>query len=128
MVSAFSIALSRADPRRWAKAGADAKATAFFYKEEELGIIRFDVGFRRSSKCYLCQTAIATTDAVRAAYAYHCKRPHSYLHLGCVPTLEKAFLQRALVKLDAISLPSDQADAATRVARVHADILSTLRH
>ena len=117
-----------AAPKATAKAGAAAKATAFFYKEEELGIIRFDVGFRRSSKCYLCQTAIATTDAVRAAYAYHCKRPHSYLHLGCVPTLEKDFLQRALVKLDAISLSSDQADAATRVARVHADILSKLRH
>ena len=107
------------------KAKAKAKATSFFFAEKDLGVQRYDVGFRQALKCELCSQQISTTEVVRVAYAFHCKRPHAYLHLPCVASLEKRFLEDALVKLAETALPNDS-DVATRVDAVRRSNLRKL--
>ena len=117
-------AVGNAVQRPTAKAA--AKRASVFFGDEDLGIVRYDLGFRRASKCYLCSQQIATADAIRAAYAYHSKRPHSYLHLDCVMSLEKRFLQVAADKLVATALP-DNSNLQRRVAEARREILRKLR-
>ena len=70
-------------------------APSGFYTAAQLGVIGVDLAKSSRSQCKICSNRIEH-GARRALYAWHCKRPHGYIHLGCVVRLDAALLPRSL--------------------------------
>ena len=95
-------------------ASSSAKRPSFFYAGADLGVLRYDLNFKRQSKCFFCSQPVACKQQIRAVYAYHSRRPHAYLHMECMSNLEAKFVPTAISKLEevAASLESPKREVA----------------
>ena len=99
------------------KASSSTKRSSFFHTEGDLGVLRYDLDFKRKSKCFFCSQPIGTGERIRGVYAYHARRPHAYLHMKCMSNLEANFVPTASSKLEEITgsleLPMREVATAT---------------
>ena len=84
-------------------ASSSTKRSSFFHTEGDLGVLRYDLDFKRKSKCFFCSQPIGTGERIRGVYAYHARRPHAYLHMKCMSNLEAKFVPTAISKLEEIT-------------------------
>ena len=95
--------------------------SSFFWTEDQLGLRDIHIAPTSRSKCFICSREIARND-LRGSWAYHCRKPHRYIHGSCIPRVDGQRGQRALQIIETILADANhdiRRDIAPRLAEIH---------
>ena len=73
---------------------------SFIWREDQLGIVRMDMSFKRKCRCYICGQDILPRKHWRGVYAYHTGKFQGYVHLSEFQHLEGRFFDSAITALE----------------------------
>ena len=95
--------------------------SSFFWTEDQLGLRDIHIAPTSRSKCFICSREIAR-NYLRGSWAYHCRKPHRYIHGSCIPRVDGQRGQRALQIIETILADANhdiRRDIAPRLAEIH---------